>query len=127
MWANDGAYQASHATQPALSAGHGGDYLSGVSVHSGMGSQLEWPCAGASQRGGTQPLTIVETEPCRSTSSPGLSGIDAVHSPDGVAVQELVKLTDCSWKLCAHALQASGEDLHRCMIQNTFSFFLGCF
>ena len=28
-------------------------------------------------------------------------------------VQELVKITDCSWQLCAQALQASGEDPQR--------------
>ena len=54
--------------------------------------------------------------PLEAAPSPAGGGLPGM--PDGAnngTVQELVKITDCSWQLCAQVLEASGGDPQRCV------------
>ena len=49
------------------------------------------------------------------SGAPQLTVKDAkATSTQATTIQDLVKLTECSWQLCAQALQACGDDAQRC-------------
>lgn len=59
------------------------------------------------QDGGGLPLAMGS----EGTAANGLAGLDASAA---ATIQELVKVTECSWDLASQALQASGNDAQRC-------------
>ena len=88
-----------------------GDFLGGAAV------SVDWLTNGGGLVGGAQPLHM-GTDGCTAGGASGVSplvGMDGnANSTQANTIQDLVKLTECSWQLCSQALQACGDDAQRC-------------